>query len=327
LIGGFPRSLFSLPHLYLLHLDSNRFNCEIPFLIRGLTSLRVLTLFRNSLIGSLPSDISSLTRLERLDLSFNMLSGEIPNLSPLMSLRQLKLQSNTFVGPFPGFVFSLSMLEELNISDNQLEGSIPSSHDFPPSLSTLHLSNNHLTGTIPDRLGICHRLSELDLSNNELNGNIPEAIGSLHELKVLNLSANHLNGTIPSSILNMKFTFEPTFKFENNMDLIDPRSMLLNYERRDLNNLTSYSFALFAIIFHYFDLITDILASITLSKADDLIFALSILFLLLPSLALMLAPQSQYDRLANIFQLRILLEAYRSIIVFIKLFFILLILI
>jgi len=115
----------------------------------------------------------------------------------------------------------------------------------------------------------------------------------------------------------MKFTFEPTFKFENNMDLIDPRSMLLNYERRDLNNLTSYSFALFAIIFHYFDLITDILASITLSKADDLIFALSILFLLLPSLALMLAPQSQYDRLANIFQLRILLEAYRSIIVFI----------
>ncbi|XP_028127330.1 receptor-like protein 9DC3 [Camellia sinensis] len=90
-----------------IDLSSNKFNGDIPNVIRRLNSLIVLNLSHNSLTGFIPFSLGDLTEFESLDLSSNQLIGKIPN--------QLK---------------SLTFLEVFNLSCNHLDGPIPQGEQF-----------------------------------------------------------------------------------------------------------------------------------------------------------------------------------------------------
>ncbi|CAL5443190.1 unnamed protein product [Camellia sinensis] len=85
-----------------IDLSSNKFDGDIPNVIRGLKSLIVLNLSHNSLKGLIPPSLGDLTELESLDLSSNQLIGKIPNqLSKLTFLEVFNLSWNHLNGPIP----------------------------------------------------------------------------------------------------------------------------------------------------------------------------------------------------------------------------------
>jgi hypothetical protein len=152
----------------------------------GLSSLRILTLYKNTL-SSLPVDIfSGLDSLNRLDLGSNQLSS-LP------------------VGIFSG----LSSLNRLNLSYNHLTSLPADSFSGLSSLSSLSLSSNRLS-SLP--AGIFSGLSALDwlsLSSNRLIG-LPDGIFSgLSSIRSLYLGDN----SVPLSIaVSLESVGEGQFK-------------------------------------------------------------------------------------------------------------------
>lgn len=92
--------------------------------------LRILSLSRNNLNGSIPDDLGeSVNRMERLDVSHNLLQGDLFN--------------STFV--------SMDRLEVFNVSHNLISGPVPQrlAQLAYGRLRSLDLSYNSITGTLP----------------------------------------------------------------------------------------------------------------------------------------------------------------------------------
>ncbi len=180
-----------------------------------------LKLVFNNLSGTLPNAIADLTTLIVLDLSFNQLIGPIPAGLGCVDYQQgdsgvvlINLSHNMLTGPIPpdlGDSFGGPVKLTVDLSFNQLTGSIPpelgnlSSDD---SDLVLDLSNNHLSGDIPAGLSSLYwdrsDTLTLDLSHNELSGLIPEEFGRfvrrLFSDVKLDLSHNQLSGTLPAEL-------------------------------------------------------------------------------------------------------------------------------
>ncbi|XP_054818757.1 probable leucine-rich repeat receptor-like protein kinase At1g68400 isoform X2 [Prosopis cineraria] len=86
-----------------------------------LTSLRILSLYNNSLSGSLPQQggLCNLKNLKMLSLGRNKFKGLLPScLSNLTSLRTIDLQYNGFEGSFPSSLFhSLKSLRFISLEE------------------------------------------------------------------------------------------------------------------------------------------------------------------------------------------------------------------
>ena len=152
----------------------------------GLSSLRILTLYKNTL-SSLPVDIfSGLDSLNRLDIGSNQLSS------------------------LPAGIFSgLSSLNRLNLSYNHLTSLPADSFSGLSSLSSLSLSSNRLS-SLP--AGIFSGLSALDwlsLSSNRLIGLPDGTFSGLSSLRSLYLGDN----SVPLSIaVSLESVGEGQFK-------------------------------------------------------------------------------------------------------------------
>ncbi|KAF2293529.1 hypothetical protein GH714_002503 [Hevea brasiliensis] len=154
-----------------------------------ISTLQILDLSRNGLIGSIPLNIRNCSNLTVLDLQNNNLSVRFQNL------------------------WGLHWLQILHLSNNRFSGEIPSSLQELKELETLDLGNNSLTGNIPSWIGGAFpRLRILSLRSNSFSGEIPSRHSNLSSLQVLDLAGNKLNGRIPSSfgdfkaMLNIRFT-------------------------------------------------------------------------------------------------------------------------
>ncbi len=214
LTGEIPGELGNLTNLRVLNLHSNKLSGDIPDLSRitgleelylpnnydetvqdsgltgpvpswlnGMTNMRELWLWGNSLTGSIP-DLSGMTSLQKLKLANNMLTGGVPDGSMLPpNVTWLIIDRNPLGGTIPD-LSELTRLRLLWLHSNQLTGSIPSGDMLPPSVDDLNLRDNMLTGTIPD-LSNLDNLTRLRLHNNSLSGEVPATLGGLERLRQL----------------------------------------------------------------------------------------------------------------------------------------------
>ncbi|CAA3031205.1 receptor 12 [Olea europaea subsp. europaea] len=182
--GPVPGTLLKLHFLEELNLED----------ITRFSSLKELYLGNNHLDGFHPQSFNQASSLEVLDLSYNQLVGSLPDITRFSSLKELFLGNNQLDGVQPQSFNQASSLEFLDLSCNQLVGPLPDITRFS-SLKKLYLSNNHLDGLHPQSLHQPSSLESLDLSGNQLK-RLPEAIEHLLNLKYLNLSSSSLEGTI-----------------------------------------------------------------------------------------------------------------------------------
>ena len=187
---------------------------QIPAWLNGMTNMRELWLWGNSLSGTVP-DLSGMTSLDKLKLANNDLTGGVPEASTLPpNMTWLIIDRNPFGGTIPD-LSSLTRLRLLWLHSNELTGEIPVGDMFPASLDDLNLRDNMLTGTIPD-LNNLDMLTRLRLHNNSLSGEVPATLGGLDSLRHLWLHGNKLEGSIPSS-LGRLFKLERLWLSENKL--------------------------------------------------------------------------------------------------------------
>lgn len=142
----------------------------------------------NGLVGQLQiNTIGNLTQLRVLSLRRNALSGTLPSdLALCTHLIDLHLQGNNFSDEIPSSFFTLTNLVRVNLARNNFSGDFSSGFNNLISLRTLYLENNQLTGSLPDLSGL-NNLRQFNVSFNRLTGLIP---WSLH-----NFSAESFLGT------------------------------------------------------------------------------------------------------------------------------------
>ena len=187
---------------------------QIPAWLNGMSNMRQLWLWGNSLSGTVP-DLSGMTSLDKLKLANNDLTGGVPEASELPpNVTWLIIDRNPFGGTIPD-LSSLTRLRLLWLHSNELTGEIPVGDMFPASLDDLNLRDNMLTGSIPD-LNNLDMLTRLRLHNNSLSGEVPATLGGLNILRHLWLHGNKLEGSIPSS-LGRLFKLERLWLSENKL--------------------------------------------------------------------------------------------------------------
>ncbi|XP_068499744.1 receptor-like protein 56 [Phaseolus vulgaris] len=162
----------------------------------------------------IPTFISNQSSLRVLDLSGNNLVGKFPSwlLMNNPNLEEVYLFDNSFTGPIE-LPFDqnhhMHQMKVLAISNNKLQGKLPNSVGFFfPRLVTLDVSNNSLDGPIPASIGEMSNLMGLFLGNNNFSGNVPERIlNRCFSLQTLTMDNNQFNGTLLSMIRMLRLTF------------------------------------------------------------------------------------------------------------------------
>ena len=162
--------------------DGTGLTGEIPMWLNGMTNMRELWLWGNSLSGGIP-DLSGMTSLDKLKLADNDLTGNINAMYLPQNVSWLIIDRNGFDGSMPD-LSGLASLELLWLHSNELTGSVPDGTMLPASLDDLNLRDNMLTGAIPD-LSALDNLTRLRLHNNSLSGAVPGSLGGLDSLKQL----------------------------------------------------------------------------------------------------------------------------------------------
>ncbi|CAJ1953038.1 unnamed protein product [Sphenostylis stenocarpa] len=163
-----------------LDLSYNNISDLNAFLCGKITTVRILDLSNNQIVGQLPDCWEHLNPLEFLDLSNNKLSGEIPqSMGTLANLAALVLRNNNLIGQLPSTLKNCTSLIIFDMSQNLLSGPIP-----------LWIGEN------------LRRLKILTLRVNRFVGSVPVQICYLEQIHLLDLSRNHLSGGIPTCLRN-----------------------------------------------------------------------------------------------------------------------------
>ncbi|ONI13607.1 hypothetical protein PRUPE_4G233100 [Prunus persica] len=248
--GHIPWSLLNLERLKDLDLSGNNFVGQFPEVVRNSTGisylyefsegplvgpiprhLTKLTLYNNSLNGTMPSWLGSLPSLEELNLRRNQLSGNIFEFQS-RSLSRLDLSYNKLHGLVPRSIYELVNLGWLDLSSNNLSGTVEfEKFSKLQSLVRLNLSSNHLSlsfnnlsnntwlelstldlsfcniSEFPYFLRASPNLEALYLSHNRIQGNLPKWLLDVgkESLTYLDLSHNFLTGTVELRWKNLQY--------------------------------------------------------------------------------------------------------------------------
>ncbi|KAL5988075.1 hypothetical protein ACLOJK_035838 [Asimina triloba] len=205
-------SLFnSFKQLRRLFLDRNQIIGSLPSkgFLEGLSSLEVLDLSVNNLLGPFPFEVfDRLHNLQELRLQFNQFNGSLPPSLSVPSLRVLDLSHNGFEGRIPpSFLANLTSLKYLDLSFNEFSGHFSllafANHS---KLAAVMLSRNKglMVETEFHNWVPPFQLKQLLLSDCSLNQNMlsnPRFLSSQHDLEAISLSHNKLLGNFPVWLL------------------------------------------------------------------------------------------------------------------------------
>ncbi|KAJ1265497.1 hypothetical protein BS78_08G080500 [Paspalum vaginatum] len=214
--GHVPTTLGGLRDLSWLNLEANHIEANdkqswmFMDALTNCSSLNVLALFQNQLMGELPSSVGNLSsRLQYLLLGRNELSGSVPSsIRNLQGLTSLGLDSNNFDGSVTDWVGNFGFMEKLFLENNRFVGQLPSYIGNLSRLWYIALKSNKFEGLVPVTLGQLQHLQILDISDNKLNGSIPVDLFSIPALISFNLSYNYLQGILPLEVGNAKQLME-----------------------------------------------------------------------------------------------------------------------
>ena len=183
----------------VLDLSESNLVGSLPEEIRHLEDLQALSLYRNSLTGSLPSDLFSVTtKLFSVDMSSNDLTGMIPNPNNA-PLDSLYLYDNLFTGIHDGYA-TMQSLTKLIVFNNTISGTLPRVWNAPQLVDLDMALNFWTTGTIPDSIWELPKLETLGLHDSFLTGKLPSTVATRGTaLRHVWLHSNDLSGTIPST--------------------------------------------------------------------------------------------------------------------------------
>ncbi|XP_078447323.1 receptor-like kinase TMK4 [Wolffia australiana] len=152
---AFPPELGQCPSLSHFSAMNASIVGEIPDFFNDLTSLNLLRLSYNYLIGSLPPSLASSPISEFYinnqisnGSSPEKLGGQLDVLGAMVQLTMAWVHGNSFTGTIPD-LGKLTSLVDLQLRENQLTGPVPPSLGSLPSLRSLNLSNNLLQGEFP----------------------------------------------------------------------------------------------------------------------------------------------------------------------------------
>ncbi|XP_058110867.1 probable LRR receptor-like serine/threonine-protein kinase At3g47570 [Magnolia sinica] len=142
--------------LWFIHLNNNNLSGTLPRSLFRIPSLIELRVESNSFTGDLPFEVSYSNALGRFSVSNNKLSGEIPSrlgsipptFTTLKGLRLLDLSRNNLSGKIPRYLEKFA-LEYLNLSFNNFEGELPKRGVFGNISRVSVLGNSKLCGGIP----------------------------------------------------------------------------------------------------------------------------------------------------------------------------------
>ena len=216
LSGPIQPSIFNISTITLINLFGNQLSGHLdlpPKVSYSLPNLRVFSLGKNKLTGTIPNSITNASKLTGLDLSFNSFSGLIPHtFGSLRFLSVLNLANNYLTTDSPtaewSFLSSLTNcrnLTTLAVASNPLRGILPPViGNFSASLQNFYAYDCKLTGNIPQEIGNLRSLIVLSLFINDLNGTIPSTVGRLEQLQGLSLYGNNLEGSIPYDLCHLE---------------------------------------------------------------------------------------------------------------------------
>ncbi len=204
-------------------IDNNHFYGKLDDFLGNWKYLNQLTMFSNSLSGTLPSKISTFSDLQVFLVQVNQFTGspsQAFNASIQKRLVIIDLSSNKFTGAIPTDIFTPRVIS-VSAFKGCFEGTIPSSICNAKNLVTLALdgvssncatpiwgskipnspkSSKPIIGGIPHCLWTnMKNLSFMHLSGNGLTGSIP-SLPDYGVLSSLDLSYNKLTGTIPLTL-------------------------------------------------------------------------------------------------------------------------------
>ncbi|KAL8252255.1 hypothetical protein R6Q59_035948 [Mikania micrantha] len=200
----------NLTSLLILQLGNNDLVGNIPIFLGKFTSLTILNLRSNNFNGNIPHELCYLRHMLVLDLSHNNLSGNIPicfsNYSYLSGLEENRRVSYVFSN-YRGWYF---------VSDSLvMKGREHTYNTILGLVKLLDLSSNNLVGKIPSELMSLQELRSLNLSRNNLIGRIPYSIGDMKALESFDISLNNLSGELPMSLSRLNFLCSFNVSYNN----------------------------------------------------------------------------------------------------------------
>jgi hypothetical protein len=224
----------SLPLLYYVRLDGNRFEGNLPELgnfplltrfdagenflsgsippsVGNCTNLTEFKVQYNNLSGDIPQEMQNLVNMVDLDLSYNQLSGTLDFVCPLNKVKYLRLSFNIFSGAIPDCFSTHTDMEILTLQSTGISGIIPESLADATQLEILNLGGNNLEDGIPESFTRLTNLIALDLSYNLLDASLVDVLSilrALPNLSTLNLKNNKISGGLP---INSLVTFEAKY--------------------------------------------------------------------------------------------------------------------
>ncbi|KAB2637270.1 receptor-like protein kinase [Pyrus ussuriensis x Pyrus communis] len=244
LSGSIPREIGNLTMLKAISLDNNKFT-EIPREMGFLDQLEDLYVQFNALKGPLPMAVFNISTLTTLTVYQNSLIGSIPDnvCQHLPNIQVLHLGSNQFSGPLPSKLGQCKGLRILLMGENNFTGTIPKNIGNLTQLTALYLGFNNLTGTIPNEIGNLQNLETLTLGVNNLNGLVPSTIFNISMIREIGLSFGQLSGSLPANIglgvPNLKFLHAASNNFSGGIPNFSNASKLIQLDMKR-NSLTGF---------------------------------------------------------------------------------------
>ncbi|XP_071784471.1 uncharacterized protein [Asterias amurensis] len=188
------KTMSKLKHLLL----STNNLLYIPQAVYGLTTLAVLDLSKNKILGVFSDSLQGLDRLQFLLLENNNIGTvQLGAFFQTPQLVNLNLDGNRITYLPPQIFNGLTSLEVLKLNDNLLQGVTSGVFNILYNIQTLDLHGNRVTSLDRATFHGLSLLQNLDLKENEIRSLPMTLFQGLVSLQTLDISENPNIGTLP----------------------------------------------------------------------------------------------------------------------------------